>query len=53
MAEIGDSVVKRIYNCIYLALIGKKMHIKRFVNLLSRHMKEKFPEVKMEFYLSK
>lgn len=29
------------------------MHIKRFVNLLSEHMKEKFPEVTTEFYFSK
>ena len=29
------------------------MHIARFTNLLSEHMKEKFPEVKMDFYVSK
>ena len=29
------------------------MHIKRFVNLLSENMKEKFPEIKQEFYVSK
>ena len=29
------------------------MHIKRFVNLSSDRMKEKFPEVKMAFYVSK
>ena len=29
------------------------MHITRFTNLLSEHMKEKFPKVKMDFYVSK
>ena len=29
------------------------MEITRFTNLLSEHMKEKFPEVKMVFYVSK
>ena len=29
------------------------MHIKRFVNLLSDHMKEKFPEIEIGFYVSK
>ena len=29
------------------------MHISRFANLLSEHMKEKFPEVKMDFYVSR
>ena len=29
------------------------MHITRFTNLLSEHMKEKFPEVNMDFYISK
>ena len=29
------------------------MHIKRFVNLLSEHVKEKFPEIKLKFYVSK
>ena len=29
------------------------MHITRFSNLLSERMKEKFPEVKMDFYVSR
>ena len=29
------------------------MYIKRFVNLLSEHVKEKFPEIKLKFYVSK
>ena len=29
------------------------MHITRFTNVLSEHMKEKCPEVKMDFYVSK
>ena len=29
------------------------MHITRFTNLLAEHMKEKFPKVKMDFYVSK
>ena len=28
------------------------MHITRFTNLLSERMKEKFPEVEMDFYVS-
>ena len=29
------------------------MHITRFTNVLSEHMKEKGPKVKMDFYVSK
>ena len=37
---------------IFLAQIIK-IHIKGFVNLLCDRMKEKFPEVKMVFYIAK
>ena len=33
--------------------LTKKMHISRFANVLSEHIKEIFPEAKMNFYVSR